>query len=587
MVKKYLIIAVLCLLLLPSALALDRVIVNSHDWKDVYSGMLYATLEGVPSNFLVSQKHANILLYSIPTSEEEQFVVSSRQQPYFVGYESFLKAKGYESAEELVTRNANLDLAVRLGGVTNYIVIDPAYGYNAISAAPYAAVSRSYVLFADRRNIDNIVDFLASRAVDELILFGNLDRDVKDELAQFNPEVINEGDRFSNNLVMVDKYQEFSDAKQIILTNGEFIEAGMMSGDDPVVFIGKANVPESVRDYIQASDVEVGILIGNELIGTATIVRRQLGISVFVKFAQGARTPKGAIAQVEDLDRFPMPLYNILLEITSVVYNKATRSLEVTYRNPQDLALNFKSTITINGGELPIILGDNDPLFLDKGGYKTVVYSVDTDGNPLVLDDGDYIAELFTIYGEGPRSLDQALQGTFPIQFIEVMDDAQINITGLYYDKSKGQFIITIRNTGDVDVYVQPELVNLLINDEYVTVAADEVVRIPAGGEAKVPVTIELEEPDFEENPTVKVRAYYGEREIALVKIQEKTFPFVFGGSALGFVTNMSGGTATIIVIVLIVLVLLWFLGTKKKCKHCGHKNARGRKTCRKCHKRL
>jgi len=36
--------ALVALLFIPSTLALDRVIVNSADWHDVYSGMLYASL---------------------------------------------------------------------------------------------------------------------------------------------------------------------------------------------------------------------------------------------------------------------------------------------------------------------------------------------------------------------------------------------------------------------------------------------------------------------------------------------------------------------------------------------------------------
>ena len=67
-----------------------------------------------------------------------------------------------------------------------------------------------------------------------------------------------------------------------------------MSGQEPVLFIGRENVPQKISDYIKSTDIEVGVLIGNELVGTATIVRRQVGISTFVKFAQGARTAAGS-----------------------------------------------------------------------------------------------------------------------------------------------------------------------------------------------------------------------------------------------------------------------------------------------------
>lgn len=580
-IARFLVLSFLLLCVAASSVsAVDRVIVNSQDWQDVYSGLLFASLNGVPGNFLTSQKHASILLYSISTDEEEQFVVSSRQRPFFVGYESFLRSKGYDAAEELVTRNANLDLAALLTDVTDFIVIDPAYGYNALSAAPYAVVSRSYVLFVDRRNVDDVIDLLEERTVGKVILFGQLDREVKEAFAPFDPETVNRGDRFSNNLAMVERYTQLGDESQVILTNGEFLEAGMMMGDDPIIFIGKANVPDVIQQYVQGSDINVGILIGNELIGTATFIRRQLGISVFVKFAQGARVPTGSIAKVEDLDRFPMPSYQVLLEITSFVYNRATRSLEVTYRNPTDLALFFKGTITVTGMELPLVMGDNEPLFLDKGAYKTVVYTADNDGNPLVLDGDGLFADVFTIFGEAPNSLDNAIQARLAIEFVEVLDDAEINITGLYYDKGDGKFFVTIENVGEVDAYVQPEMVNLVVNDQEVTVASDEVALVPVGKSVRIPVSIEMVEEDFLDNPTVKVRAYYGEREISLVKVKERTFALEFGGADVG-------KYVLYVVIVVIVLALLFFLGTKKRCKHCGHKNARGRRTCEKCKGRL
>ena len=485
------ILLALALLLAPASLgaAFDRVIVNSGDWHDVYSGMLYASLEGVPSNFLVSTKHGAILPYSIPTTEDDQFVVTGRAKPYVVGYAGYLQTKGYANARELLTRNANFDLAELLTNVTQFIIIDPAYGYNAISVAPYAAVSKQYVLFADRRNIDDIVSFLADRDPTAVIIFGQVDREVKERLARFNPEMINKGDRFTNNMVMVDRYLAIKPTKQVVLTNGEFLEAGLVSGSDPVLFIGRANVPESIRGYIQKSDFEVGILIGNELIGTATFIRRQLGISVFVKFAQGARVPTGTIAQVEDLDRFPMPRYDLQLEYASIVYNRATRSLEVTYHNPTGMAEYFSSTITIT---LPdgtmIVVGDNEPWFLDKGEYKTIVYTTDTNGEAILLDDadGELTAKIFTTFGEGPKSLENAIEATLRISFVDIKDEALINITRLWYDKNRQAFIVTIENTGGVDAYVMPEMIDLSVNDELLTVAAEETVLLKKGGSARI-----------------------------------------------------------------------------------------------------
>ncbi len=60
-----------------------------------------------------------------------------------------------------------------------------------------------FVLFADDRNFNDIVDFLSEGAVNDLIIYGQVDREVKDALAIYNPEIINLGDRFDNNIEIV------------------------------------------------------------------------------------------------------------------------------------------------------------------------------------------------------------------------------------------------------------------------------------------------------------------------------------------------------------------------------------------------
>ncbi len=576
MVKRVWVLALmLALALLPGALAADHIIINSQDWRDVYSGTNYGNLVSTPNNFLVSTRHSTILLYSIPVERDNILVLTSRDRPFIVGYEDILRSRGYANPEEVRATNINLELLERLEGVDRFIVLDDAYGYNAISVAPFAAVDHSFVIFANQDNIDDILPLLESKNPSKVLIYGQVDREVKDALAQFDPETISKGNRFDNNIEIVRRYLAIKPTSQVILTNGEFIEAGLMSGADPVLFLGRQNVPESVRAFIQESDIDVGILIGNELVNSATFVRRQLGISVFVKFAQGSRQPTGAIATVEDLDRFPMPSYELGLEATSIVYNRATGGLQVTYRNPTGLAEYFKSTITLRDGNAIKITGDEDALFLEKDEYKTVVYRTDTDGNPLNLQAQDLSGDIFAVYGEGPQSLEFTYQTTFDIDVIEVLDDAQVEIVGLEYDNLAKGFRVVLENTGEVDAYVSVELVDLVVNGEDLTVGGDGVLLLKAGKKGRIPVEVEMAEEDLADNPDVLVRAYYGERELSRVKITEKRFPIDL---VSGYGTYAVYGA-----VILLILLLLFFLGTKKKCKHCGHKNARGRKTCINC----
>jgi archaellum component FlaF (FlaF/FlaG flagellin family) len=577
-ISLILISAIILAVLSSTALAQpERVIVsNSAYWGDVYSTLLYANLLGEQGFFLTSTPHGPILLYEIPQSKQIQ-VITSAERPFVSGYEALIRSKGYPNSEELIFDQANLELAKRLPNITNFIVLDSSYGYNALAVAPYAVLAKYYVLFADRRNIGAVSSFLSSRKVDSLMLYGHLDREVRTALASYNPEVINSvnNSRFENNMMIVDKYAQIGSIKQVILTNGEFIEASMMSGKEPVLFIGKVNVPDEINNYIKSKNIEIGVLIGNELIGAATTIRRQLGISVFVKFARGSRIPGGTINPVEDLDRFPMPSYQLSLSIVSIVYNKATKKLEVTYKNNVDLASYFQ-TLSIDvkneNGEILNRTGDKQSIFIDGGETKTLAYDLSLPETYQNLS-----GEIYTIYGESKTSLDQALRGIFKIETINIMDNTDIELVDLVYDKSRGRFLVTIENTGSVDVYVDVELVDLWINGEYVTVSANDITQIAPGQKKVIPVTIAMAEEDLNDakNAKITVHAVYGERMHALVKEKYKEFE-------LKFKTGITWWYIPIIFVIILILVLL-LVRRRKRCPRCRTMNKRSAKHCKKC----
>jgi len=562
---------------------------NSGDWEDVYSVMLYSSITGGTGYFLVSTRHSTLLINQL-NKNNNFLIVSSSDNPFVVGYKSVLESREFDNVEEIRANNINIEMANRLPDtVKDFIVIDNSYGYNAISVAPYAALSKSYVLFANSRNINQVYTFLKSKSVNSLLIYGQLDKEVKDRLAEFNPETINEQDRFLNNQKIVDKYQAlhkklFGEPKsQAILTNGEFIEQEIMSGVEPVVFIGRANVPDQVRDYIKASDIDIGILIGNELIGSATFIRRELGISVFVKFAQSARAPTTAISPVEDLDRFYLPRYVLDLDIFRITYNQLSNRIEVTYQNLVDLATYLKGTITLRYPDGTQILGDEDPIFIDKLQFKTLIY---TNITPIDISKGNITAEVFTIFGESKKSLEYTLRKTVTVETISVIDNSNIEFGKVLYDKASGKFLIEIINIGDVDVFVDLEILDLLINDEIVTFGSDEIVFIKKGESKFVEVTVNMDEEDLTNNPRIRVRAYYGERERNLVKVIEGEFEYGytgFGYVAGEFLKGIGKNIILYMPAIIILILLFLILGMKKKCPHCKEINNLRAKHCKKC----
>ena len=514
--------------------------------------MLYGNLIGKPASFLVSDKHATLILNQIAKGSHI-WAVSSKKVPYVVGYKNVLESKGY-TAEEFVYDNANIELAKRLESINNFIVIDDSYGYNAISVAPYAVTTKSYVLFADKGNIKDVDKFLSGRKVDKVLIYGNVDREVKNTLEKYNPEIINkEGDRFLNNIEIVKKYQEIKHSKQAVLTNGEFIEQEIMSGAEPVIFIGTNNVPDVVRDYVKNSDFEVGILIGNELVGTATFVRRQMGISVFVKFAQGARAPRGAISQVEALDMYYLPVYSIQLDVESIKYNKATNKLEVTLKNTEAQAVYAIGTYAITASDgTKQTVGDIGAVFIDGNELKTMTYDVET------IPDGDVNVDVFVIYGESKGSLEKEIRKSIKVQTVRVLDECEVKINDVTFNTRNKNFYVNIENAGKVECYVDLEIIDIIIAGEKNTIGSDNLAHLEGGSKKTLKVNVEnIEKEDFEDNQKVKVRAYYGERENALVRVIEGTFELVF--KSIGYMFY------SLLAVIIILIVLVFWKRRKRK----------------------
>jgi len=530
----------------------QRTIINSEDWRDVYSAMLYSNLQGETADFLVSDKHATLILNAIPKTESIK-AFNSKKNPFIIGYESILENRGY-SAEEFVYDSFNLQLAGLLD-VSNFIIVDDSYGYNAVSVAPYAIASESFVLFADRTNIGQVDNFLSGRVVNNLIIYGHVDREVKDTLQKYNPEIINiDGDRFLNNIEIVKKYQEIKHSKQAVLTNGEFIEKEIMSGVEPVLFIGTNNVPDTIKEYIQGSEIDIGILIGNELVGTATSIRRDVGISVFVKFAQGARDPKGAISQVEALDMFYLPTYILNIEVDSIKYNKATSMLEVSVKNTEDQAVYFKGTYSLTDSSgFKQTIGDISPIFLDGNELKTITYDVE----PMA--EGKITGDVYIIYGESKGSMEKVLDTSFEIETVEILDECDIKINNLIYDKRGKSFYVEIENIADITCYADVELVDVLLDGELKNLGSEDIVEINPGKKVKSRIRADLDEVDIEDNEIIKGKVHYGQRENALINIKEFQFELVLKG--------FDYWTFTLILVIIALLILIYLKRRKNKQK--------------------
>ncbi|MBS3088090.1 hypothetical protein J4226_05855 [Candidatus Pacearchaeota archaeon] len=529
-------------------LAEVHVISNSENWRDVYSSMLFASLNGDSGDFLASTQHGPVLLNGIPKNNDI-VLLNSNDKPFVFNYGSMIEARDYASVEERSYDDFNLELVDELD-VNNFIIVDGSYGYSAMAVTPYAVLTDAWVFFADRVNIAEVEAILARKDVNSIVVYGYVDREVNDALVAYNPKVINSGDRFQDNVLIVEEYKKLSDAKQVLLSNGEFIERELMMGAHPILFTGRENVPDGIADYLQRSDIEVGVLIGNELINAATNIRRSAGISVMVKFAQGARSQTAGVSAVEGLDLFYLPTPSLNLEINSVKYNRAAKQVEVTYHSTANVPIYVKGTLTLLGDDGTKKVGDLDSVFIAPSDFKTLIYpDVELTGNDLK-------AEVYALFGEVKSSLDRELRGSYDMGVINVLDDCEVEITGVKYNKQKNMFIVGIDNVGDVGCYVDVELNDVVVNRVKQTIGGEGSVFVKGGKSGKIELTQRMDDADLIDNPYVNLVAYYGEREESLVGVFRGKFELD---------VDMFSGTTYLIVVCLILLLLLLIVLWRKK----------------------
>jgi len=544
--KKSLVVSILLTLIIPLALAEgEQVVVNSQDWRDIYSGMLFASLQKDEGNYIVNEDHGT-LLKELLDQEKQTLVIESDAQPYIRGYHTNLQAKGLTVETMVASDTLNLDLARQLK-VDGYIILDDRYSYNAVSVVTYAVMKNYYVLFARLENIDEVVDLIDN---ERIILYGYVDREVADALLEFEPLIVDQGDKFSNNLEILKMYDRDLGDRQLILTNGAFLEPQFFTGVNPILFIGQDQAPEQTIEYIKDRDVKYATLIGYDLFDNAVNLKNKADLKIMVKFAKGINSEQYA------LDIFPLPAPQYNVEIISAEYNVVSKKLEITYENMVDFPtfvlashniLIDNQTITVVGDENAIFLGGND--------IVTIAYD-------LELETYDGLSVRSTIlFGEDTKSLEYQKIMVRNIEIITYEDETELEIMEVFYDKTTKRFHVMIKNTGTGNLYAKPYLVGISINNKQETLTTD-VNQIPEGDTQEFLIKAKLTAEDILDNEKIIVAVRYGVRQKSLVNEKETVFDFQIRSYATYYLV----GTAIILVIIIILLL------TKRRKKPRKHK---------------
>ena len=538
------------LALLPTVTAIDQVIINSNDWRDIYTGIVYAQLTGKDAHYVAEKTQGLQLINEVLNKEKTNVLLIESEKPLIFGYQSLLENAGF-TVEKYVSREpyeTNLEFVQKVaaeGNVNAFVVVDADVGSDAVSVAPYATVARAFVLFASRDNNERIASFLEEHG-ENILLYGHVDREVKEKLSPLATKIINTGDRYKDNIALVEQFLSEYPTKQVILANGETLEKGFFNHQFPLLLIGSSNVPEQVIDFIQESGLTTGVVIGYDLFSNAKKIRDITGIKILLKYGQGRNS------ELYALDVFPLAKYNSQIDINSIRYNTLARQLEVTYENVGNTytVVQALSHIIKSDGTPVAEAGDDQAYLLNEGDLTTVLYDLDLSS----YIDSELTVESTVVFGESATSLTKLfIKKNIEVEVVAVTDFSSIDIEKAAYNKNTKSFEITVKNRAGKSVYVDLELVDLIIAGEKATLGGEQQ-KIGGGKKGAFVIKADLEEADYNDNSRVKVRARYGEQQGILIKVLEKEFPL-----------NFTERSYKPVILLIIIFIILWLIIQKRK----------------------
>lgn len=532
----------LVLLLLLPIVSADLVVANSADWKNAYAAGIYARLAGHDFAHLVSPRHSEFLAQQTPP-ETKILVIESERVPFVRNYASRLSSVGFEVDSLVLSEESFIfELASRLS-TRKYLVLDPTYGYDAISVAPYAIATNTFVLFATKNNIVDVVAFLNDHVPERVTMYGDLDKEVRSALADFQPNVINQGNRYKNNLFIADQMQRLTNSRQAILTNGEFLERDMFVAGQPLVFIGRTSPPVEVLRYLRAAPFDAFVLLGNDLMDSAQIIKNDIKRPLFVKFGKGI-TGSDGYKEVQGLDILLTPIIDLLLKAESVAYNTVTGQIEFIVSNEKFAKTYFIPSIVIQADGRPVVtLGEGVADLIDARETRGLTYGADL--APYLTD--NLTAQIFVPYGSTEEAVEYSLSEKMPISIISENDLCDLEINSVSYNKKTQRFAVEVFSAEPC--YAQVMVRGVIVNDTTVSPRSETILL---NDTTVVEIKQRLDDVDVADNDEITVQLRYGKRENVLTQIIEQRLP-------LKLVRDISLMVIIAAVIaVLTVIIILW-----------------------------
>ncbi|MBI5225785.1 hypothetical protein HY994_00915 [Candidatus Micrarchaeota archaeon] len=543
--------------------ATPQVLVNSQDWKDVYAGMMFGQWQDTEYNVVTNAEQGKALLDRIGL--DKQILLVESATPYLSGYADLLKSRGFDVVETLKStpgKPAGLELARKLNA-SAFVVMDGTYGYNAISVIPYALRQKKWVLFSEDLAPADLTAFLQGQRAVSVLQYGRVRTPVKDALAPLNPEVLDLGDRFSNNVALLKRLDALNKPSQIFFSDGTFIERTLFSSNAniSIILVGPDAVPAVSLSYLKSAGIPFGVLIGTGLSELGRWIKKNTPTTtIFVKFAQTFIKGPG-VTEPWVLDQTYLPKIPMNVSIGDMRYNALTKQLEVTYQNEVGTPTYLQAALEAFVGNASIrsVLGTPE-VVLEPGATKAVAYDFDLPESAFPQNGGNVSVQVSANYGAEQGALDHLVQKRQDNLVSVSFDDACVlSLLNVSYDSGRQGFRIGVHNDAATACFLVPFL-TYTVFDLPVPLSLQ---RLSMEGQSDLDLffyaPLKNDALQDLQGSTLRVHLDYGAREAYLIKTLDEDRLFSLQGASV----QASSMDWTLVGGVLVALAALAFFFTR------------------------
>lgn len=568
--RKILLYLMLATFLLTPISLSKVVVINSQDWTDVYSGIMYADYNDLPSTFLNSESPDSVL--KTIKQNEEIMLIESSTKPYIPGFENLLIAQGYE-VETRETDRMNLDPEfLDELNLDKYILVEESYPYNAIIVAPYAELTNSWVFIVNDENVGEVTSRITN--AENVLAVGMFKNSIKDPLEPYITETISTESKFGDSIEIANKFIEKRPTKQVLITDARRIETELISGSNgasPVLLVGPNLLPEETTSFLKENNIKTAVITGNQLsvVGESIRTATNRETVVFIKFGVGSAS--GTETEFSALTMFDLPSYTAKLTTQNAFYSPSQQKLFIKFNNLGDIGVFEFTSFTIKASDEQIAKGtDEEPKFIGGGETHTAQFDVAIPSERL---SEELEITLYTSYGENPNSLENYITETgkygppltIKLEIEEIEDNADVELVALNYYKNSKKFGIQVKNNGP-KAFVDAELPEVEINGIEQTINYESQKELAPGEETELLIPAQLTELEVRNLNKQKVRVYYGEDSELLINRIEQEMDVTLQEDTSGLTGLITGmGNYGIGIVVLVILIIAFLFWKKKK----------------------